>query len=265
MIALPALAQPVDKAALAQKAAGNAATTNDKVRAVIDWANHSFEWTSTDYKSRTVDEIITRGGGNCFEQAIVVVALLKELGIPTRRIREINIQPDSEQRQKNAEARVAKTGASASVFGLRHNDHVWIEFRDAESGEWTPADPTLNLVGYDQWLKARVGFGERPTHPIVASRDMLVPFAIFAQNGSEFEPRTERYLVEGFDAIYGHNLKTLAAWRDWTAAIAALQPPALGAFEGKVNLHEHAAEILAAKNAYTRLAAEYAGRNRSPK
>jgi len=250
-------AQEVDKAALARTAAGEATATLNKVRSVVGWANQSFKWTYTDYRERTVDEIIARKGGNCFEQTIVVAALLNELGIRSRSVREINIQPDSRLRQWSAARRVAKTGRTASVFGRRHNDHVWLEFWDDAAGEWAPADPALDLVGSDAWLKARVGFGARPTHPIVPSRDMLVPVAIFAQTDSTRESRTAHYLLAGFNAVYDGRLEKLAAWQEWTTAIAALEPATRGAFDGRVNLHEHADDILKAKIAYKKLAAQY--------
>jgi hypothetical protein len=250
-------AQQVDKAALAQTAAGRATTTLDKARSVVRWANQSFKWTYTDYKYRTVDEIIARKGGNCFEQTTVVAALLNELGVRTRSVREINIQPDSRLRQWSASRRVSKTGPSASVFGRRHNDHVWMEFWDDAAGAWTPADPALDLVGFDAWLKARVGFEARPTHRILPSRDMLVPFAIFAQTDSTLESRTVHYLVSGFNSAYGSRLDKLGAWPEWTTVIAALEPAARGAFEGRINLHEHADNVLKAKVAYKKLAAEY--------
>lgn len=250
---------PIDKAALARTAAGNARTTLERVRSVILWTNRSFEWTYTDYQRRTVDEIIARKGGNCNEQAMVVVALLSELGIRTRRVREINIQPESARRQANAEQRIAETGPAASVFGLRHNDHVWIEFWDSEKSEWIPADPTLGLVGVDPWIRARVGFEARPTHAILPSRDMLVPFAIFAMDGSTFEPRAERYLLSGLNAAYGGELSKLKAWPEWVRAVLAIQPAALGAFEGRTNLHAESDKILAVQKAYEGLVAERAG------
>jgi len=250
-------AQQIDKAALARTAAGEAASTLDKVRSVTHWANQSFKWTYTDYKHRSVDEIIARKGGNCFEQTQVVAALLNELGIRTRSVREINIQPKSRLRQWSAGRRVARTGRSASVFGLRHNDHVWMEFWDDATGEWTPADPALDLVGFDAWLKARVGFDARPTHRIIPARDMLVPIAIFAQADSILESRTVHYLLAGFNAAYDGRLEKLATWPDWTTVIAALEPAARGAFQGSVNLHQHADDILKASVVYKKLAAEY--------
>ncbi len=250
-------AQQVDKAALAHAAAGEATTTLARVRSVVGWANQSFKWTYTDYKERTVDEILARRGGNCFEQTMVVAALLNELGIRTRPVREINIQPSSRLRQWSAARRVRKTGTSASVFGLQHNDHFWMEFWDDASGEWTPADASLDLVGFDAWLRARVGFGPRPTHRILPSRDMLVPIAIFAQDDSTRESRTAHYLLAGFNAVYGGRLEKLAAWEDWTAALTDLDPATRGAFDGKVNLHEHGKTIARAKVAYKSLATQY--------
>jgi len=250
-------AQQIDKVALAHAAAGEATTTLAKVRSVVRWAQQSFKWTYTDYRQRSVDEIIARKGGNCFEQTIVVAALLNELGIRTRSVREINIQPESRLRQWSAARRIAKTGPSASVFGYRHNDHVWMEFWDDAAGEWTPADPALDLVGFDAWLKARVGFGARPVHRILASRDMLVPVAIFAQMDSTMATRTVEYLIAGFNSAYDRRLEKLAAWSEWTTAIAVLEPAARGAFQGRVNLHERAEDILRAKIAYKKLAAEY--------
>jgi hypothetical protein len=256
--AVAADAQSVDKAALARTAAGDASSTLDKVHSVVAWANRSFKWTYTDNKYRTVDEIIARQGGNCWEQTTVVRALLKELGIRTRSVREINIQPDSRMRQWSAGRKVAKNGNRSSVYGRRHNDHVWMEFWDDAAREWTPADPALNLVGLESWLKSRVGFSARPMHEILKSRDMLVPIAVFAEQDSALESRSAHYLLAGFDAVYGGRLQNMAAWPDWNAAISALEPATRGAFEGKINLHLHNDEILKAKVAYRALQSQFA-------
>src|SRR6202008_1667587 len=106
----------IDKAALARTGGGDLKTTVDPGRSVIIWANRSVHGAYTDYQSRTVDEIIARKGGNCNEQAMVVVALLSELGVRTRRVREINIQPETARRQANRGKRISETGPTASVF-----------------------------------------------------------------------------------------------------------------------------------------------------
>src|SRR5262249_20048781 len=128
------------------------------------------------------------------------------------------------------------------------------------SSEWAPADPTLNLVGYEAWLKARVGFGARPTSAILPSRDMLVPFAIFAMNGKTFEPRSERYLVRGFDELYGGTLEKLPGWPAWIGAIVDVEPNALAAFEGRASLHAHADRVAAVRAAYEELRKERSSR-----
>ena len=80
-------------------------STVDRVRQIVEWTNRNFEWTFTDYKARTVKQIIVRGGGNCDEQTRITRTLLSQLGIQTRSMCEINIQPDDEGRQARAEAR----------------------------------------------------------------------------------------------------------------------------------------------------------------
>ncbi len=212
----------------------------DRVRYVIDWTNTNFEWTFTDYKNRTVKEIVARGGGNCSEQTRVARALLRELGIKTRSTCEINIQPDDTARQARAEEKVKQVGNKMSVFGLNHNDHVWIEFFDEADQQWKPADPTLELVGIESWLMARVGFAPRPTHAIIPSRDMLVPIAIFARDdrtGAITEDRTEYYLINQFNVAYGGRLAATKEWGEWTRSIREISNKCRGAFEGTSNLH----------------------------
>lgn len=235
-----AVAVTEDVAGLARRIAAPAGTSEQKVRAVVDWTNRTLDWTTTDYKSRDVAEILARGGGNCAEQAGVVRAMLDAVGVRTRRIREINLQPASERREANARQRVAEVGPRASVFGRSHNDHVWIEFFDEQANDWRAADPTLKLVGDDAWLRARVGFGARPTHAILPSRDMIVPVAIFAEvpepGGGRFEERSQHYLVDGFARIEPRAARG-PIWSSWTAQIELLQPLARGAFEGVLDLH----------------------------
>ena len=62
----------------------------EKVRSVIQWLAKNFEWKATDYQKRTVQEIISNGGGNCNELAMVAVATLKELNITMRNVHEID-------------------------------------------------------------------------------------------------------------------------------------------------------------------------------
>jgi hypothetical protein len=245
-----------DLKALATDITANAHSNTERVSAVIAWAHSHLDWTYTDYQTRTVQQILDRKGGNCDEDARVVVALLDAIDVKNRRVKEINIQPESPRREKNAEARIAETGLAASVFGLRHNDHVWVEYWDEQHGEWAPADPTLSLVGYDQWIKARVGFGKRIDSNVLASRDMIVPIAIFAMtpgpNGPTLDDRGERYLVAGFASVVPAAARS-PAWTQWSSQVAAFQPKAKAAFLGAHNLHEDTAAIAALLATYQRL------------
>jgi hypothetical protein len=240
-------------------------TTAENVRRIVQWTNSNFTWTYTDYQRRTVKQIICRRGGNCNEQARVVSALLQEIGIKNRRVSEINIQPESERRQESAAGRIKEAGLRMSVFGYRHNDHVWIEYYDEEKNAWEPADPTLNLLGLDQWLKARIGFEDRITHEIISSRDMLVPIAIFAlrPDGTILENRSTHYLLEGFDQVYGHTLSAYPQWNLWSEKINFISQKSQGAFEGKLNLHNYTDDILDIKKQYLALKSWFIG-NHAP-
>ncbi len=235
----------VQMSRLASDIAGNSATVFNRVKNVIGWTNKNFTWTFTDYQRRTVKEIICRQGGNCNEQALVVRALLKELGVKTRRTAEINIQPENPERQKDAEKRITEVGNRGSVFGYRLNDHVWIEFFDEEKQQWIPADPTLGLIGLENWVRSRIGFEPRVNHAILPSADMLVPIAVFALNpdGSIAENRSEYYLIESFNQVYKNRLENLQAWKQWKEAIVFIQLKCRDAFERKDNLHKYSVKI----------------------
>jgi transglutaminase-like putative cysteine protease len=128
----PAIAQAPaeDLAALAARIAGPDAPPVERAGRLVAWINTEFAWTTTDYERRTVDDIIRRRGGNCAELSRVLARLLDLSGIEYRTVREINIQPESAQRQANAEERVRTAGLRMSVFGRAHNDHVWLEIAD---------------------------------------------------------------------------------------------------------------------------------------
>lgn len=252
MIAAAGPAPQVDLQVIARTAVADATTSTEKVRAAIQWTHDNMDWTSTDYQKRTIEEIIERRGGNCREQAMVVTALLQRVGVKVRQIREVNIQPENPARARDSAELVRSTGPRASVFGLRHNDHVWIEYFDEVTGEWTPADPTLNLVGYSQWLQARVGFGARPTHAILPSRDMLVPFGVLAETGDPthpFESRTARYLIEGFASEVPGAAQT-TGWPTWNREISAIAPHVEAAFAGRYDLHKDDEQIRQIEQTY---------------
>lgn len=249
-----------DRSGFAEHVAADADTDYERASAVVTWFADNFDWTYTDYQVRTVNEILERRGGNCSELARVTQTMLEELDLPMRRVREINIHVESDDRQLRAEEKVADMGIHLSVFGRRHNDHVWIEVQDRETGEWFPADPSMGVIGEKEWLAARFGFGNRFTLD-PTSEDMVVPFALFAEDGEGnlTENRTAHYVIDGFDGLYSGRLQELEAWADWVRLVDELDDQALGAFQGRVNLHDHAAEIDALAATYEALRAQYAG------
>lgn len=232
-----------------------------KAKTLLNWLSNNFEWKATDYEKRTVNEIIIRKGGNCFELAMVYMALLKELNLVYRPIAEINIHKLSEQREQTANEKVKASGNKMSVFGKQHNDHRWVEIFDEKTKEWIPADPTMGIIGFDQWLKARAWFGERHTINEEFSSDMIVPFAIYVVNNDNKslmeENRTNYYMITKLDALYNNQLSKLSSWNKWVDGLKTLSIAAKKAFEGEENLHKYADKISDLAFIYQNLKQEY--------
>lgn len=248
----------LDFKVLAANITGEEKDNYKRAELLLNWLTNRLEWKATDYKRRTVKEIIARGGGNCFELANVYIALVKASGIQYRSITEINIQPLSERRQKNAEARIAADGFRSSVFGLQHNDHRWIEIYDEKTKNWQPADPSMNVIGTGQWLKARAWFGQRITIDTAITNAMIVPFAVFVVEANSLgENRTHHYLVNEFNKLYNYQLSSLTPWQEWVNAVNELQLPARNAFENKENLHFYKDKIAALAKIYQQLKETY--------
>jgi transglutaminase superfamily protein len=233
-----------DLKAFAQEVTKGNTSELGQAQAIVRWLAHNFEWKATDYQKRTVAEIIERGGGNCNELAMVATAAMKELNIQLRRVHEVNIYTNTPDRGERAHAMVKEKGNTYSVFGRHHNDHVWLELYDSRAKEWYPADPSSGLVGTEEWMKGRVWFGKRTSlNPI--TEDMIVPFAIFAADadGRFTINRTQHYLVDEFDRLYGGKLHQQPLWQEWLSEIDFLDDKVGGAFAGKTNLHDYEKEI----------------------
>ena len=241
---------------IAMSVAGGEGSTGDRAKKLVKWMNENFEWTSTDYKQRTVEEIIQRRGGNCAEQAKVLMALLKAAGIQARWVQEINIHPKSKRREEDAKKLIVKHGNKFSVFGYMHNDHRWLEICDDAIDMWIPADPSLGIFGEKDWIKVRLGFGERPK----ATKDMIVPFVvIIRQKGHLVEDRSEHYLVNEFNMYYDNKLNKLSAWPRWVSTVRELSKLGSAAFNGEINLHEHTNLMIQLEQAYLELKKEFMG------
>lgn len=241
----------------------------ERAETLLNWLSNHFEWKATDYQQRTVKEIIVRKGGNCFELATVYMALLNELHLKYRAIAEINIHVYSEERGQRAMEKVKESGNKMSVFGRQHNDHRWVEIFDEKTNEWVPADPTMNIIGFDQWLKARAWFGQRHTINDEFSNDMIAPFAIFVvsrDNKSLLEDnRTLYYMSTRLDALYNNQLSKLPSWNKWISGLTTLSAAAKKAFEGEVNLLNYDDKISELAGVYQQLKNEYLAAQKSGK
>jgi hypothetical protein len=88
---------------------------------------------------------------------------------------------------------------------------------------------------------------------------MIVPIAIFTTD-STFKMRDDRsryFLVEGFNRLYGGTISGLPAWKTWETGIEDIGPACRGAFDGKVNLHQHRKEIARLAEVYDDLRREW--------
>jgi hypothetical protein len=231
-----------DLKTFAQAVSKNAKSELGQAQAIVRWLAKNFEWKATDYQKRTVQEIVERKGGNCNELAMVALSAMKELNIQLRRVHEVNIHTNTPDRGVRAHEMVKEKGNTYSVFGRHHNDHVWLELYDSAANEWFPADPSSGLVGLDEWMKGRVGFGKRFTlNPI--TEDMIVPFAIFAADadGKFTINRTRHYLIDEFDRLY--QLHKNPYWNQWNFIVDFMDDKVAGAFAGNVNLHQYESQI----------------------
>jgi Transglutaminase-like superfamily len=256
---LPTTAAEIDSLARHVAGAGDSVTRTQRL---VSWMSSRLEWVATDYESRTPEQILARGAGNCADLSSVLERLLRPAAIPYRWVAEINLQPASDEREANARAKVKENGPRMSVFGRRYNDHRWLEVLDERSQEWVPADPATGLVGTQPWLLARVAFEDRPPAPVPAAADdlaeMIVPLTIFVAKdkaGVRID-RSQHYLIDELDRLYGGKAHTLSSWSAWVAAVQRFAPIARGAFDNRVDLHQQPALIDDFASAYDALKKE---------
>lgn len=230
----------------------------EKAQKIVKWLVNHFDWKATDYKSRNIQEIIQRRGGNCAELAAVTNALFKELDIKQRTVREVNIYRTSLIRQYSASGKVKHAGNTLSVFGKRHNDHVWIEVYDKQNDTWLPVDPSLGIAGMNEWLQARIAFDNRKL-PDRAAKKIIVPMAVLVTDdkGHFTENRTDFYLVDAFNTFYDKKLQYLPAWNEWKNGVDSLSVVCRDAFLGKKNLLQYTRQIKNLKNVYNEMKSAY--------
>jgi hypothetical protein len=146
---------------------------------------------------------------------------------------------------------MSKVGNSGSVFGLRQNDHRWLEVYDDSGDSWFPADPATGLVGTDPRVAARLGLGERPiqSNPAIAGimKDMIVPFTLVAlesRSARRGKDRSEHYLIDEFNHFYQGKLESLPKWPGWVSLVHELSRSGALALAGESNLHRQEKSIL---------------------
>lgn len=247
-----------DRKAFLGKLTAGLESDSEKANIIVNWLAINFDWRATDYKKRSVQQIIDRGGGNCNDLAKVAANLMDSADIKIRKVKEINIHKKSNDRQNSAVALVNKKGLKYSVFGMMHNDHVWIEIYDTINEEWIPTDPSLGIVGLENWMNCRVAFEKSKTLD-PGSEDMIVPIAIFAQDENEKLTinRTEYYLIHCFDKIYSNKLSNSPTWKDWSTLIKEFDDKCLLAFDGKLNLHKYQSEFIALNDLYRNMKIDF--------
>jgi hypothetical protein len=271
LVGIPALgqvksspkAQKIDTSNLNSLAAGivkHEKSDIDKAKCLLKWIDSRLTLTETDYRRRTPGQILIRGEGNSNELAGVYTALLRAINIKYRSVIEINLYTNSVEREKISEAKIKEFGNTMSVFGLRHNDHHWIEVFDPQAKTWLPADPSLNLFGMDQWMKERIGFGPRVMGDTSTSHKMIAPFALFVLDStgrSIVLCRSFYYLITQFNLLYDNKLQKLPAWKTWIKGIQFMQDHTRQAIEGKENLHLYSSNIASLESVYKQLKVEY--------
>lgn len=211
----------------------------ERCKTLVNWVHDNFSWPATDYKNRTIEEVLERRSGNCREQAWVLRKLLQEVSIPTRWVREINIHPESIDRRNSSKQLIEEVGLKCSVFGYRHNDHTWIEAYISETNEWVPADPAMGLFGKDKWVETRFHINKLP-HKTLATLDMIVPICIIVMD-DKFLPidnRSNHYLIDLFSQFFPHVKENTIMWEKWVTYIHSFYPYAQLAFQAEYNLHE---------------------------
>lgn len=259
----PAAQTAADIDQLAKQVAGETGTAVERTTRLVDWINHNFAWSATDYQQRTPEEIIARRGGNCAELARVLARLLDAANVRYRWVSEINLEPYSAERQEHAEKLVQRIGPRGSVFGARHNDHRWLEVYDERDRTWVPADPAVGVVGVQPWIRMRLALQNRPAPALAATaeivKDMIAPFMVAVVPNDKTslpEDRSDFYLIEQFNAAYGGRLSSLPAWAEWVDGIHRLAPLAMRAFQGRTNLHEANEAICRLRDTFERLKAQ---------
>ena len=191
---------------IAARAAGTG-PPQSRAEHTVRWVHEHVQFTPDRHK--TIDGVLEDRRGNCYDQAGLLAALLQANGFSTRLVREINVEPPSQQRASSAEK------SKSHLFGYEHNDHTWLEIQI--DGSWVPADSSLGLFGTREWIAARILRG------VTNDYGMITPIAIVAYQDTQPVDRTRDYLEHTLAAEFPAVSKSLA-WPTWLDDVAFFAP-----------------------------------------
>jgi hypothetical protein len=156
---------------------------------------------------KTLSAIIATRGGNCVSYAVLVTALLRSYGLPTRLVSE-NVHTNVSL------LRVPSVFVRAPV-GPTLNGHVWIE--TLIDGEWVPADAELGLFGTAEWLTARVARGVTIAAAGIPLRERWkfpLCLRLLGSDGMPREDVTALYLIDKLSSFLGCGGALPATWAE---------------------------------------------------
>jgi transglutaminase-like putative cysteine protease len=106
-----------DLRAFAKEVSKGTSSELGETHAIVLWLTQHFDWKTTDYQERTVQQIVERGGGNCNDLALVALAAMKELNIKVRRVHEVHIRTESIGRGERSctKLRLGRSGLRCSI------------------------------------------------------------------------------------------------------------------------------------------------------
>jgi hypothetical protein len=99
-----------DMPAFARAVSAGANSESGRAQAIVHWLAKNFEWMGTDYRKRTVQQIVERRGGNCNDLAMVARAAMKSLNMRLRDVHEVNVHVISDERGVSAREMVTEKG-----------------------------------------------------------------------------------------------------------------------------------------------------------
>jgi hypothetical protein len=174
-----------------------------KARYIIRWMHKYFLLIpyKKENKQRHIFEILKEREGNCWEQVVCAMVMLRSIGIPCRLVSEVHYK---ESKFPFLIKLFKSIFSCYPADGCNYSSYCWLEvFIDRR---WIPADPAMGIFGIREWLEAR----------LISRREMF-PILIFSEKGrgvaSDMESRTKYYLLDCFDYFY--RIRSFSEYKIW--------------------------------------------------